>query len=224
MTHNKSNGNNKNEEKMINKNKITLGLTMIVVLLLSACGIVEGDEITIIGSDEVTVGQAFTLIATTPASEGQEIQSEIWTWDGVEYPASGQKFQYSEDEWVFVSLVNLTAPDSPGAYLATYAITLVEGEVVWTGEASFEVEVVELEETDNDINDPETTGNCPAAPAIATEYMRSIGVKPGSEDWRSVISPVAHETGVRGLLWAGESCDPGYYQRVTDFVDNLLAQ
>jgi hypothetical protein len=207
---------------MKNKNKITFGLTIIVILALSACGLVEGDDITIIGSDKVSGGQSFTLIATTPANAGQEIQTEIWTWDGVEYPASGQKFQYSDDEWVFVSLINLTAPDSPGVYLATYAITLVEGDVVWNGEASFEVEVVELEETDTD--DTETTGNCPAAPAIATDYLRTTGVKPGSENWRSVISTVAQETGVRGELWAGEACEPGYYQRVIDFVDNLLAQ
>ena len=208
---------------MRNKNKTTFGLTVIVILLLSACGLVEGDDITIIGSDLVSVGQSFTLIATTPANAGQEIQSEIWTWDGVEYPAGGQKFQYSDNEWVFTSLINLTAPDSPGVYLATYAITLIEGDVVWTGEASFEVEVVELEETDTDDFD-ETTGNCPAAPAIATDYMRSTGVKPGSQDWRSVISEVAHETGVRGEMWAGESCESGYYQRVIDFVDNLIAQ
>lgn len=208
---------------MRNKNKITFGLTMVVFLLLSACGLVEADEITIIGSDEVSVGQSFTLIATTPASAGQEIQSEIWTWDGVEFPASGQKFQYSEDEWVFVSLINLTAPDLPGVYLATYVITLVEDGVVWTGDASFEVTVVELEETDTD-DFEETAGNCPAAPAIATDYLRDTGVKPGSQDWRSVISEVAHETGVKGVLWAGESCEAGYYQRVIDFVDNLLAR
>lgn len=207
---------------MKNKNKITLGLTMIVFLLLSACSLVEADDISIIGSDEVSVGQSFTLIAITPASEGQEIESEIWTWDGVEYPASGQKFQHSEDEWVFVSLINLTAPDSPGIYLATYATTLIENDDVWTGEASFEVEVVELEETDTD--DSETSGDCPAAPAIATDYMRNTGIKPGSQNWRSVISEVANETGVRGELWAGESCESGYYQRVIDFVDNLLAQ
>jgi hypothetical protein len=208
--------------EMRNKNSITYGLAMIVILLLSACNLVGSDDITIIGSDKVSVGQSFTLIATTPASAGQEIQTEIWTWDGVEYPASGQKFQYSDSEWVFVSLINLTAPDSPGVYLATYAITLIENDVVWTGEASFEVEVVELEETE--IEDSETTGNCPAAPAIATDYMRSSGVKPGSQDWKSVISPVAQETGVNGDLWAGESCEPGYYQRVIDFVDNLLGR
>jgi len=210
---------------MRSKNKVTFGLTIIVVLLLSACNLVGSDDITIIGSDVVSVGQSFTLIATTPANAGQEIQSEIWTWDGVEYPASGQKFQYSEDEWVFVSLINLTAPDSPGVYLAIYATTLIEGEDVWTGEASFEVEVVKLEENDkDDSDDDETTGNCPAAPAIATDYMRSTDVKPGSQDWRSVISVVAQETGVNGELWAGESCEADYYQRVIDFVDNLLAQ
>jgi hypothetical protein len=207
---------------MRNKSKITFGLTMIAILLLSACGLVEADDITIIGSDKVTVGQSFTLIATTPANAGQEIQTEIWTWDGVEYPASGQKFQYSDSEWVFVSLINLTAPTTPGVYLATYTITLINGEDVWTGDASFEVEVVELEETD--LDDNETAGNCPAAPAIATDYLRNTGVKPGSQDWRGVISTVAQETGVKGLLWAGEACEAGYYQRVIDFVDNLLAQ
>ena len=205
---------------MRNKTKITIGLTIIVVLLLSACGILETEDITIIGSDEVSVGQSFTLIAITPANEGQEIQSDMWTWDGEDYPTSGQKFQYSEDEWVIISLINLTAPDAPGVYLASYTITLIEGEDVWTGEASFEVQVVELEETEPD--DSEKTGNCPAAPAIATAYMRNIGVRPGSEDWRSVITQVAQETGVRGDLWAGESCESGYEQRVKDFVNALL--
>jgi len=54
--------------------------------------------------------------------------------------------------------------------------------------------------------------------------MRTTGIKPGSEDWRSVISLVAQETGVNGVLWAGEACEADYYQRVIDFVDNLLAQ
>jgi len=207
---------------MKNKNKITFGLTIIVMLLLSACNLVAGDDISIIGSDEVSVGQSFTLIAITPANEGREIESETWTWDGVEYPASGQKFQHSDEEWVFVSLINLTAPESPGVYLATYTTTLIEGEDVWTGDASFEVTVVELEETDTD--NPGINGNCPAAPAIATDYMRTTGIKPGSEDWRSVISLVAQETGVNGVLWAGEACEADYYQRVIDFVDNLLAQ
>ena len=207
---------------MKSKRKITLGLTIIVTLLLSACGLIEADEITIIGSDQVSVGQSFTLIATTAANAEQVIQTETWTWDGVEYPASGQKFQYSENEWIIVSLINLKAPDLPGDYLATYAITLIEDGVVWTGDASFEVEVVELDETDTD--DIDTTGNCPAAPAIATDYLRSTDVKPGSVDWRSVISNVAQETGVKGALWAGEACEAGYYQRVIDFVDNLLGR
>ncbi len=203
-------------------NSITFGLTMILVLLLSACGLLDAEGPTIIGSNEVSVGQTFTLIAITPATGDQEIDAEGWTWDNVEYPASGQIFQASEDEWVVISMINLTAPETPGTYIATYTITLVDGEDTWTGDANFEVEVVEVDEPDDQA--PETTENCPAAPAIATDYMRSIGVRPGSQEWRTVVTSVAHETGVNGDLWAGESCDPDYRQRVIDFVDNLLAQ
>lgn len=78
--------------------------------------------------------------------------------------------------------------------------------------------------------------NCPAAPAIAGDYMRTVkGVKAGSAKWKKVINDVAWQTGSQGTFWAKYSCGGGpnnwgityadqnaYASAVKTFVDGDL--
>jgi hypothetical protein len=88
-------------------------------------------------------------------------------------------------------------------------------------------------DADGNYNDSNSSGQsldviqtvqvCPAAPAIAADYMRStLGIKPGSKKWKDVITAVAHETGKDGMFFAKHACDPGYAHDVKDYVDYLL--
>ena len=81
------------------------------------------------------------------------------------------------------------------------------------------------EDTQEDVVITQTTvviTECPAAPAIAGAYLRSIPVKEGSAKWKQVIKAVAGETGSKGSLWAANACEAGYPQEVRDFVDSSL--
>jgi hypothetical protein len=63
---------------------------------------------------------------------------------------------------------------------------------------------------------------CPAAPAIAAGYMKSLSIKEGSSVWKKVMKGIAQQTGVNGgLLWAANSCAAGYSNNVKSAVDVL---
>lgn len=53
--------------------------------------------------------------------------------------------------------------------------------------------------------------NCPAAPAIATDYMHNGSNMPksGSAKWKSIINYVAGQTGSNGIYWAKYACGGG---------------
>ncbi len=59
---------------------------------------------------------------------------------------------------------------------------------------------------------------CKAAPAIAGDYLKTHGVKPGSTTWRSVIKDVAHQTGSKGDFFAQQACQDGYQGAVEAYV------
>lgn len=64
---------------------------------------------------------------------------------------------------------------------------------------------------------------CPAAPAIAGEYLKnSLDIKPGSTIWKKVIKAVANQTGSKGSLWAANACDSDYPDQVKSFVDGII--
>lgn len=68
------------------------------------------------------------------------------------------------------------------------------------------------------LNGVVTVNQCPAAPAIAGDYMKGKGVKSGSALWKNVINAVAGETGSKGSLWAAHSCDAGYSASVISYI------
>ncbi len=61
--------------------------------------------------------------------------------------------------------------------------------------------------------------NCPAAPAIATAYMQSKGVKGGSALWKKAINDVAWQTGSAGRFWAKYSCGGGPNNQGITYAD-----
>lgn len=64
---------------------------------------------------------------------------------------------------------------------------------------------------------------CPNAVKIAKDYLKtSYAIGPGSDLWSSVISSVGQESGSGGELWAAESCQPGFADRVISFVEGQL--
>ena len=63
---------------------------------------------------------------------------------------------------------------------------------------------------------------CEAAPAIAVDYLRSQGVKPGSATWRTVVKAVARQTGSKGDFFAQHACDTGYQGAVEAYVAGQL--
>lgn len=68
-----------------------------------------------------------------------------------------------------------------------------------------------------------TVNQCPAAPAIAGDYMRNtLHIKSGSALWKKVITSVAGQTGSKGTLWAANACNPGYAAAVVSYVNGLI--
>lgn len=64
---------------------------------------------------------------------------------------------------------------------------------------------------------------CPAAPAIAGDYMKNVlRIKASSKTFSNIINQVAHQTGSNGTLWAANACNVGYATMVTTYVDSLL--
>jgi hypothetical protein len=80
---------------------------------------------------------------------------------------------------------------------------------------SMPVEVMVLQDEDVIVTE------CPAAPAIAGKYMRSVGIRSGSKTWQTIMKSVARETGSKGSLWAGEACEEWYVDAVQNHVDYL---
>jgi len=206
-----------------------LGTIMVFSLLLSACDMIDPEGTTILGQEEVVAGQEFRLVAVTPVTEDQEIQSDSWTFNSEDYSGDSNIFNPVGDQFAVVNLVDLMAPEEEGTYTATYTVTLIGDDGTSTSQASHEVEVIvvdngEEDQDDDDEDNQAEEESCPAAPAIATDYMREMGVRPGSDDWKMVVRNVAQETGSDGEFWAANSCDPGYREEVIDYVDSLLAE
>ncbi len=64
---------------------------------------------------------------------------------------------------------------------------------------------------------------CPNAVSIARDYLtKTYAIGPGSDLWSGVISSVGQESGSDGELWAAESCQPGFADRVISFVEGQL--
>ena len=212
-------------QKLLGK---VFGTILVLGLLLSACDMIDPEGTTILGQEEVVAGQEFRLVAVTPVTEDQEIQSDSWTFNGEDYSGDSDIFNPVGDQYAVVNLVDLMAPEAAGTYTATYTLTLEGDDGTTTFEESHEVEVIVVDDGEEDDDDEDDEGqaeeSCPAAPAIATDYMREIGVQPGSDDWKMVVRNVAQETGSDGEFWAANSCDSGYREEVTDYVDSLLAE
>lgn len=69
--------------------------------------------------------------------------------------------------------------------------------------------------------------NCPAAPAVATAYMRTVAggsVKPGSAVWKNVVNKVAAETGSKGQFWAKFACGGGPNNKGITYADMAAYQ
>ncbi len=58
---------------------------------------------------------------------------------------------------------------------------------------------------------------CKAAPALATAYLKSMGLT-NTLNGENLIRSVAGETGKGGLLWAREKCSSDYASRTITFV------
>jgi len=67
---------------------------------------------------------------------------------------------------------------------------------------------------------PVVVSGCPAAPAIAVDYlMNTLGWKPVSGKFKSIVKLVAGQTGSNGSLWAANACESWYEQATIDFVN-----
>lgn len=96
-------------------------------------------------------------------------------------------------------------PAQPGTYTVDLAYS---GDHNYAGSTSGQVDITVV-----------ATDECPAAPAIAGDYMQQMKVPTNSDLWNTVIKDVAGQTGVNGLLFAGDSCKPDYAGRVTGYID-----
>ena len=68
-----------------------------------------------------------------------------------------------------------------------------------------------------------TVSQCPAAPAIASAYLRNvIGWKPVSGNFKKIMNQVAGQTGSNGSLWAAHACEGWYVPAVINFVNVLI--
>ena len=65
-----------------------------------------------------------------------------------------------------------------------------------------------------------TVTHCPAAPAIASDYLRNtVGWKPVTGKFKYIMNLVAGQTGVNGSLWAANACEAWYPGAVIAFVN-----
>ena len=62
---------------------------------------------------------------------------------------------------------------------------------------------------------------CPAAPALAVEYLKEVDEKGMNKD---IIKTIAQETGKDGDLWAKDSCEPTYRTQTIQFVVESLEE
>lgn len=69
--------------------------------------------------------------------------------------------------------------------------------------------------------DAPSKGACPAAPAIAVEYLKG---EDGVGEHSNIIQEIAQETGKKGSFWAKEKCEPTYQTRTINFVVEGLAE
>jgi hypothetical protein len=96
----------------------------------------------------------------------------------------------------------------------TYEVKVTAKHGNETGEDSEEVTV---------LSDIIVVTECPAAPAIAADYlMNTLHWKPVSGKFKTIMKLVAAETGSKGSLWAAHACDPGYAAATIAFVNSKI--
>jgi hypothetical protein len=69
-----------------------------------------------------------------------------------------------------------------------------------------------------------TTTQCPAAPAVANAYLRSLGEKAKAADRQNIISQVAKQMGAGNSFNGLKPCDAGYLPAVQSWVDAHLTR
>jgi hypothetical protein len=67
-----------------------------------------------------------------------------------------------------------------------------------------------------------TTAQCPAAPAVANAYLRSLGEKAKAANRQNIISQVAKQMGAGSMFNGLKPCDAGYAAAVQTWVDAHL--
>lgn len=106
----------------------------------------------------------------------------------------------------------LYGPEKPFADMKKTAIG--EYSIPWVIEefATYEIEVSASAPGEGGENTYKK--GCPAAPSIATHYLRDIGERVRGD----IIHVVAKRTGKQGSLWAKNSCDPDYTTQTISIV------
>ncbi len=66
---------------------------------------------------------------------------------------------------------------------------------------------------------------CPNAVSVAKDYMvDEYGMGPGSEQWGTIVSSVARESGRQGEFPTAEACEPGFAASVIYFVEGQFVR
>lgn len=121
---------------------------------------------------------------------------------------------------VFALPWNITAP---GTY--TLSVTARHGTTGQTGTSSDAI--VEVSETvivpPPDEEPPVIITECLAAPAVAAQYLKELGIKAGGKTHKNVIAAVAQHMGPRKGFNSIDACAmPAYENAVKTFVDGLV--
>lgn len=134
---------------------------------------------------------------------------------------------------LYINGVLHTATPSP--FSGSGTVSSAPFSLPWTitGPGTYDVEVVayhgghdgsdseEVIVTETEIVVP--VAECPAAPAVANHYMKDLGLKANSKQFKNVISLVALHMGPQTLFDGFEACDTANYEAaVHAFVDANL--
>jgi hypothetical protein len=190
------------------KRKLSVALSLVLALVVVSGASAGGNTFYVTpiidGPSSVYVGDTFTLTATTLKNAVNV--DDFWTlWDSTQ--AAGSRALVDPN---YVNTIQLTAPSTPGPITISYYIHMYNTQNDWYGTGQITIQVLALNE------------DCPAAPAIATDYLHSLGYTGADDVWKAAMEAIAHETGEDGLFWAANACDAGYADSVRAYVDRFL--
>ncbi|HXK40283.1 MAG TPA: hypothetical protein VJ837_05615, partial [Candidatus Paceibacterota bacterium] len=113
---------------------------------------------------------------------------------------------------------------APGTY--TLTLSARHGATGQTGTTSEQTVVVtqpEVVPPPPPEEDPEEPAPCLAAPSVATQYLKELGIKAGGRTHKNIVAAVAQQMGPQKSFNGTDACAmPAYGNAVKTFVDGLV--